>query len=78
MLSLVLIIGSLKMDDKIRLWTKAMLDAVHSPKLEYKSYKLDFFAYESGSYCNGPRCVACGVGWCWHCYNIDAIQECKG
>lgn len=29
--------------------------------------EIDVFAYEDGSYHNGPRCIKCGYGFCHHC-----------
>lgn len=38
---------------------------------------LDIFAYEEGSYHNGPRCKVCGYGFCHHCHKEPQI-ECPG
>jgi hypothetical protein len=34
---------------------------------DYDKRTLDIFAYEAGSFHNGPRCVNCGYGFCHHC-----------
>lgn len=31
---------------------------------------VDMFAYEGGTYCNGPRCESCGFAFCQHCQTI--------
>lgn len=31
---------------------------------------LDIFAYNLSEYCNGPRCVKCGYGFCHHCHKM--------
>ena len=43
---------------------------------DYDKRKVDSFAYEAGEYHNGPRCVRCGVGFCWHCYPARYNEEC--
>jgi hypothetical protein len=38
---------------------------------------LDIFAFACGPYCNGPRCVTCGYGFCQHCTNEEAEVDCR-
>lgn len=37
---------------------------------------IDIWAYESGNYCNGPRCKNCGYGFCHHCQKLPS-HECN-
>ena len=37
---------------------------------------VEIFAYSSGNYHNGPRCVKCGYGFCHHCHD-EPQQECS-
>lgn len=40
--------------------------------------EVDIFAYEGdGQYCNGPRCVNCGEGFCHHCENYETPFDCS-
>lgn len=32
------------------------------------------FGYTSGEYCNGPKCVKCGYGFCHHCQEKPSID----
>lgn len=44
----------------------------HSWKKDFDG-KIDIFAYSKG-FCNGPRCVICGEGFCHHC-NPNVYEE---
>ena len=39
-------------------------------------YGVDIFAYSPSEYCNGPRCIHCGYGFCHHCIDEPATR-CK-
>lgn len=40
--------------------------------------RIDLFAYEENEYCNGPRCIRCGYGFCHHCTNGYVDHPCTG
>ena len=35
---------------------------------------VDIFAYTPSEYCNGPRCIHCGYGFCHHCHDEPQIE----
>lgn len=37
--------------------------------------EINVFAYKA-NYCNGPRCVNCGMGFCVHCENYEIPYPC--
>jgi len=39
------------------------------------SDSIDIFAYSTGDFHNGPRCVICGYGFCHHCAE-EPSKEC--
>lgn len=59
-------------------WLLAFRAAGHIPiKVDGR---VDYFAYNPADPHNGPACVKCGEGWCWHCsHPADVIdRKCGG
>ena len=46
-------------------------------KCDYGKRTIDSFAFESGEFHNGPRCVRCGAGFCHHCHPERYDEECS-
>jgi hypothetical protein len=60
-------------------WLTAFRQAGHSAEKD-EDGRVDKFAYNPHDPHNGPRCIKCGEGWCWHCtgpWDI-AEQKCGG
>lgn len=63
--------------DKQR-WFDALMEKGHIPKMDNDVGDIDgldicFLEFDDH---NGPGCVACGMGWCWHCDDVDQIGQC--
>lgn len=46
---------------------------------DYRKSNIDSFSDESASHGhhNGPICIDCGAGGCWHCDRSRLVEECS-